>query len=213
MWLLLSKSGDSFEGSVPARNVAVRRELLAQLPPADQDIAHAAISRALEGQLRHMYVSCWHANLVESAAMWAQYATLSVSMLAKERHGFGELGFVQQKQAFSLPTCLGIAIRTTCERLTSSLLPSPEEPIYVGAVSYVDFDKGVIPEGSLFYPLLHKRSSFAHEREVRAVIQRLPKGGDAAPLPRRLELTYRLTSVFWCRASIWPHKHPTGSET
>jgi hypothetical protein len=31
-----------------------------------------------------------------------------------------------------------------------------------------------LPEGNSFYPFTHKRKSFEHEREVRAVIQELP---------------------------------------
>jgi hypothetical protein len=42
----------------------------------------------------------------------------------------------------------------------------------------VDFESEVIPLGNAFYPFLHKRESFAHEQEVRAVIMQLPIGDD-----------------------------------
>ena len=40
----------------------------------------------------------------------------------------------------------------------------------VDAVSYVDYDTDWMPEGDILMPLLHKRKSFEHEREVRAII-------------------------------------------
>jgi hypothetical protein len=37
-------------------------------------------------------------------------------------------------------------------------------------VKYVDYETAVIPEGNTFWPFAHKRRSFEHEREVRAVV-------------------------------------------
>lgn len=40
----------------------------------------------------------------------------------------------------------------------------------LGEVHYVDYSKDWIPEGHILYPFFHKRKSFEHEREVRAVM-------------------------------------------
>jgi hypothetical protein len=45
----------------------------------------------------------------------------------------------------------------------------------IGMVKYVDYEKESIPEGSMFYPYVHKRRSFEHEKELRAFIQEFPK--------------------------------------
>jgi hypothetical protein len=64
----------------------------------------------------------------------------------------------------------GIAIQTTYQKLCDCL---PQNDVYVGVVKYLDYDQELMPEGNLFYPYVHKRTSFAHERELRAVISEL----------------------------------------
>ncbi len=63
-----------------------------------------------------------------------------------------------------------IAIQSTYNRL-HTCLPSG---IFVGEVQYIDYTKDWLPEGNTFAPFVHKRKSFEHERELRAVIQDLP---------------------------------------
>lgn len=46
---------------------------------------------------------------------------------------------------------------------------------YVGEVQYIDYDKDWMPERNLYDPFMHKRKSFEHEREVRAIINKSPK--------------------------------------
>lgn len=73
---LLLSDLDPFEGSLPVQNVSSRREVLSQIPTeaANSALAEWAVhGRNVRG---HMYISCWYANEVESAAMWAQYAAL-----------------------------------------------------------------------------------------------------------------------------------------
>jgi hypothetical protein len=67
-----------------------------------------------------------------------------------------------------------IAIQTTYKRLCEAL----PDNVFVGVVNYIDYEKDWLPEGNTFWPFVHKRKSFEHEREIRAVIQELPsKGG------------------------------------
>ena len=43
-------------------------------------------------------------------------------------------------------------------------------------MQYIDYKRNQIPENNLLSPYLHKRKSFEHEREVRAIIQKFPVG-------------------------------------
>lgn len=67
-----------------------------------------------------------------------------------------------------------IALQSTFARLRDAL---PSEA-FVGAVQYVDYANFFIPEHNSLAPYVHKRLSFEHEREIRAIIQRLPTDGE-----------------------------------
>lgn len=103
-------------------------------------------------------VNCWHLNEYESAAMWKLY----------------------------LKSNEGIAIQSTFKRLKDSLKDENHD-IFIGKVRYIDYEKDWMPEGNTFYPFVHKRKSFDHEQELRAVMQEIPskKGGgiDLSPKP------------------------------
>ena len=86
-----------------------------------------------------MLISCWHENPHESAAMWPLYSSETE----------------------------GIAIKTDFDSFKKSLTTSQD--IWVGTVSYTDYDSYLMPEGNFVYPFLHKRHNFEHEREVRAI--------------------------------------------
>jgi hypothetical protein len=63
-----------------------------------------------------------------------------------------------------------IAIQTTYSRLRRQL---PAD-VYIGMVEYMDYDSEWLPEGHTLFPFVHKRKSFEHERELRAISQPLP---------------------------------------
>ncbi len=103
------------------------------------------------------YVNSWHMNEIESAAMWDLYA--------------------QRYQ--------GIAIQSTYAKLAARLpskVPSrrlgnkypgwyvKETDVFVGVVEYGDYEIDPISTTNMYYPYMHKRKSFEHERELRAVI-------------------------------------------
>ena len=50
---------------------------------------------------------------------------------------------------------------------------------YVGKVNYINYESDFIAEGNAFNPFLHKRLSFEHEREVRAMYWILSEKGFA----------------------------------
>jgi len=85
-------------------------------------------------------VNCWHMNEHESAAMWDRYGRSHV----------------------------GVAIRSTVQRLIDSLQSSPQD-VFLAAVSYIDYDRTPIPLENALYPLVHKRASYSFERELRAL--------------------------------------------
>lgn len=99
------------------------------------------LSRLYRRQRSVIYVNCWHINEHESAAMWSIYAG----------------------------NAPGIAIVSTYDRLRASLACTDRE-ISIGKVKYIDYSKVAIPFDNLLYPAVHKRQSFAHENELRAVI-------------------------------------------
>jgi hypothetical protein len=88
-----------------------------------------------------MYISCWHASDHESAAMWKIY----------------------------LQSPEGVAIRSDCDALSAALEKS-SLMARISMVQYVNYEKVAIPLDNAFFPFLHKRLSFAHENELRAVI-------------------------------------------
>ena len=97
---------------------------------------------------RFMLVNCWHENENESDAMWKLYSNIQD----------------------------GIAIKTDFQSLSGSLNGSQE--VHIGRINYVDYDSTFIPENDAFKPIMFKRRSFEHEREVRAVILEIPPSGD-----------------------------------
>lgn len=92
--------------------------------------------------------NCWHEGEHESAAMWKLYLT------SRE----------------------GIAIESDFDRMKQSLA-NVQEDVFIGRVLYIDFDKEDIRTSNMLYPLMTKRKSFEHEKEVRAVIWRGLQGG------------------------------------
>jgi hypothetical protein len=84
-------------------------------------------------------VNCWHANPHESAAMWRLY--------------------VKSNE--------GVAVQSTFGRLRDSFVG--EDTVFIGEVSYVDYEAAVFDARNIYVRCLHKRASFAHEREIRAI--------------------------------------------
>jgi hypothetical protein len=71
---------------------------------------------------------------------------------------------------------LAIAIRSTYRRLRDCL-PSD---VHVGMVRYIDFMKETLPAGNMYSSYAYKRSSFAHERELRAIKSQDPPAVNGA---------------------------------
>ena len=96
----------------------------------------------IELMRRQTRASCWHEEEVESDALWRLYGT-------KEEI---------------------VALGATVGRLRAAIDGLPER-ISISRVRYIDFASWVLPPGEVFYPAIYKRHAFAHEREVRIVVQ------------------------------------------
>ena len=87
-------------------------------------------------------INSWHISEHESDAMWNLYA---------------ERG-------------KGVAVVSTFSKLCRAFHVSNTN-VFIGTVKYIDYQKDRIPFPSNgFEPLLHKRKSFEHERELRAIV-------------------------------------------
>ena len=64
----------------------------------------------------------------------------------------------------------GIAIRSTYRKLRD-ILPSE---VFMGKVTYCDYDSSEVMSDNLFDPFLFKRISFEHEQECRAIYSKFP---------------------------------------
>jgi len=150
---------DRWEGAYTQENLRRRQLMVEEIKGTESQDMMEDLSRLYRSLPLHTFVSCWHLNEVESDAMWQLYASR------------GE----------------GIAIQSTFERLVGSFQSDENSmfDVFVGKVRYLDYARGVFPEGNSFLPFLHKRSSFEHEHELRAVIQPISPGrsplAEAAP--------------------------------
>ena len=86
------------------------------------------------------FINCWHMNDDESDAMWKIYSRDSN----------------------------GVAILSSFNRLSASFRDAPHQ-IFIGEVEYRDYTTTVIDCSNVFFRYMSKRSSFSHERELRAI--------------------------------------------
>jgi hypothetical protein len=70
-----------------------------------------------------------------------------------------------------------VCVQTTYARLREALA----EDVYLGMVNYISYERDKIPAGNTFWPLVHKRKSFEHERELRAVWSDMASVSSAGP--------------------------------
>ncbi len=130
---------DPFEGSTSKANME-RRQSMYKNWGDSCDEKLEIYSESMRDYRKYVHINCWHINTYESAAMWNLY----------------------------LKSNEGIAIQTTIGGLKDSFDKSPE-PIFIGDVKYIDYDRDYIPDENVFYSYLHKRKSFEYEQELRAI--------------------------------------------
>jgi hypothetical protein len=70
-----------------------------------------------------------------------------------------------------------ICLQTTYAKLRDAM---PED-VYIGVVEYISYELDKIPAENVFWPLMRKRKSFEHERELRAVWSEMANVSSAGP--------------------------------
>lgn len=100
------------------------------------------ITSFIESQRKQVFVNSWHINEFESAAMWDLY----------------------------LKSADGIAIETSFAKLRDSFSAETTHSILIGKVNYIDYAAEMMPFGNILFAPMHKRKSFEHERELRALV-------------------------------------------
>lgn len=119
------------------------------------DKVKIGLTQFLKIQRKWTVINCWHMNECESAAMWRLY----------------------------LKGDEGVAVRSTFKRLAESFRNYTENDVYIGIVRYIDYNSEFVSERFPITAFFTKRKSFEHERELRALIHRIPtnealKSGD-----------------------------------
>jgi len=151
------KFDDIFEGSLPSPSVFARQVQLKEFFPSNTEHKIKFWNNIGIKFKKEYAINCWHMNDVESAAMWNIY----------------------------LKNNEGIAIQSTYKRLSQCLNKLPK-PVYLGIVKYINYDKDLIDWGNRMIPFFHKRKSFIHEQELRALIRGsdydLSNGGIKLPI-------------------------------
>ena len=128
------------------------------LVPRGSQETRASLFQFLRGLRERTHISCWYEGEVESDAMWRL--------------------FVAGRN--------GVALKTTFSALSESFLC--EERVLAGRVAYKDYDSEIISMQSTLYPYFHKRTSFSHEREVRALTQDPRQSAPTVPVGAYLEV-------------------------
>lgn len=136
---LFFSAADKFGDPFEGSISKVTAELRPRLHPNIPPDALQTLAQSLKEARRFTLISCWHENSHESEAMWKLYA--------RETDG--------------------IVIKTDFDSLKKSFTCG--EGVNIGRVSYVDYESAIIPEDNVLSPFLHKRKSFEHELEVRAI--------------------------------------------
>lgn len=138
---------DPFEGSWPIANIAARVHVPENLSQEEKENylkGLPGLSGFFKELPRYVTINSWHMNNHESVAMWKLY----------------------------LKSDEGIAVQSTYAKLKNSFVD--EESVYLGKVNYLDYDIETMNADNMFRPFVHKRMSFAHEQEVRALVIKLP---------------------------------------
>lgn len=143
------KFDDTFEGSLPYSHKETRKELIKDYP---LEWSQSLLHRFRRVCTRHTFLNCWHKNSGESAAMWDLY----------------------------LKSDQGICVQSTYESFIEAI-EKEKQDIYLSKVEYIDYTEEDIPGwgtrdglGDTLSPFIHKRESFEHEQEIRAIIHDLP---------------------------------------
>lgn len=100
-----------------------------------------SVERIFEKNRKTLFVSCWAMSEHESEAMWRLYC----------------------------PSHQGVALQSKYSSLVDFAATQPNHSMYIGCVTYLNYETDYFAEGNLLAPVMHKRKSFEHEKEIRLV--------------------------------------------
>lgn len=139
------KFEDPFEGSLPEKLIEKKSRWVKSLKAEGKIDSEKEVSKILSKMYldnkKNIGVCSWHMNSYESEAMWKLY----------------------------LKSDEGIAIQSTYINLYNCLNES-EYDIHISKVKYIDYEEDTFPSENALIPFVHKRKSFEHEKELRAII-------------------------------------------
>lgn len=144
----VDKFKDPFEGSWTKKSAGIRNQFTAGSSEEDRRLKIIELKERTILLKQHFAVNCWHANECESAAMWILY----------------------------LKSKKGIVVQSTYKLLKSSFVGADD--IFLGKVTYLNYQTKTINFYDPIAPFMHKRISFKHEREIRALTTKLPLKGE-----------------------------------
>lgn len=140
----LTNFSDPYEGHMTKKTLDELMKIPKDFPEEERLNREKTIRQDVEFFIKHrpiLCASCWHENETESSAMWSQYT------------GTGE----------------GLAIRTSFKRFKEAFKPAKLE-VSAGMIQYIDYNTHNLDPRNIFNFGILKRQSFAHERELRALI-------------------------------------------
>jgi len=151
---------DPAEGCFPYENIIKMSQVIRHV---NKDITLEKSIEMAENHYRKLkevihrageyFINCWHMNNEESLAMWELYSDMNK----------------------------GIAIQSTFKNLRECLSTSEyADDIAIGIVHY-DASIDWSHECTVYRPFMHKRRSFEHEKEIRAVLFRRHDANNAKP--------------------------------
>ncbi|MFW5871823.1 MAG: DUF2971 domain-containing protein [bacterium] len=124
-----------------------------KLTSARPNLSSAEIKKRIDGIIdyfKHSYqnrsrlaVTCWHENPHEAESFWKLYSNPKY----------------------------GVAIKSTVGNLKKSIAKADKE-VYIGKIDYLDLENDTFYKQDRYAAIQVKRKDFAHEKEVRAVIDR-----------------------------------------
>jgi hypothetical protein len=165
------KLEDPFEGSYPKANVDARPEWYKDYPVPLSAI-EKVWTQTITSYRRWTVVNCWHMNEHESAAMWKLY----------------------------LSNREGVAIRSSFKRLMDCFKYYSDNRVLVGVVKYLDYNSEYLSERFPITAFFSKRKSFEHERELRALIFKIPINEEKKMEDNSYEFDFGLD---WCQEGIY----------
>lgn len=130
---------------------SVSQNVLPLLKMFYDDKTHIFHPNDMEIYKSWVYANCWYEGEIESEAMWRLHT--------------------REKE--------GIAIKTVFQNFKKALIG--EQTIHVSRIKYIDYRTELVPRHNTMLPFIHKRKSFEHEREIRALSMVYPNQDEAEP--------------------------------